>query len=790
MAIIYLGVGWFVGLWLASQVKLSPTSWLLFGAAGLLGGPLARRRPTLFRLLLGLGAVGCGGFRYMSAVPLIDSTHIAYYNDGAQVILTGLVSDEPQIHDRFVDLRLQAEQITLSDMLSQPVLGAVLVRVRRFPVIEYGTRIEVRGLLETPEKGTDFDYRAYLARQGIHSIVLFPQVTELAGGQGSKIRHTILAFKQRARQTIGRLIPEPQAALLKGILLGDESDMAMDMEAAFQVTGLSHIIAISGFNVTILAGVLMRLSRAVMPRRAAVSATIAGIAIYTVLVGADASVVRAAIMGGIYLFTTRQLGRQAYAYASLIWSGLLMTLFNPLLLWNVGFQLSFSATLGLMLYAEPMSGWTRNRLMRILEEGKTNRMMRVINDAFLLTVAAQILALPLTAAYFGQVSLVSLPANLFVLPAQPGVMIWGGLATLTGMVVPAVGQLFGYVAWLFLAYTTGLVRLFAAMSGAAVPVNLNTATIIGIYGLIAAITWLSKQEPERRARLWERARPNLRQRWAIGAALAIAVLTVAWALTQPDGRLHVTFFDVGQGDAIFIQTPSGRQVLVDGGHYPTLLNQHLGQHLPFWDKEIDIMIATHPDADHVSGLPGVFERYRVGRLVTNGQEQGVSEVYDAVLLAAEEAGTELHPAVAGEVITIDDGVQMELLHPGAWLSTENRNDNSVCLRLQYGGFSLLLTGDAEEGAERQMVASGRPLSSLVFKAGHHGSRSSSNDFFLEAVRPQIIIISAGEGNRFGHPHDEVLQRAAEVGAAVLRTDELGTIEVVSDGQTMSWQAVH
>ncbi|HIP69866.1 MAG TPA: MBL fold metallo-hydrolase, partial [Anaerolineae bacterium] len=205
-------------------------------------------------------------------------------------------------------------------------------------------------------------------------------------------------------------------------------------------------------------------------------------------------------------------------------------------------------------------------------------------------------------------------------------------------------------------------------------------------------------------------------------------------------------------------------------------------------KEIDLVIATHPDADHVSGLADLFERYHIPTLITDGEGLGESHIYDAVLQAAEANGTEIRRAVAGEIIEIEDGVRLEILHPGSTLNGENRNENSVSMRLVYGEFTYLSTGDAEQEAEQAMLANGRPLNALVFKAGHHGSNSSSSTPFLQAVQPQIIIVSAGKDNKFGHPRPEMLQRAQDIGAAVLRTDELGTIEVVTDGRTMWWQA--
>ncbi len=793
MLLVYLITGWFFGIWLASSHTLAEAVWLGVGVAGCLLGIGLRSRPSTTLRVAGLvlacaGMAGLGGARYTAVQPEINESHIAYYNGTANVTITGVVVDEPDVRDRSVNLRLLAEQVMLEEGMPVPVSGLVQVRTFRFPVVAYGTRLTLSGALETPPEDEEFSYKDYLARQDVHSLMSLPVVTVLAEDEGSPVYRAIFAFKARAQTTINQLFPNPQAALLTGILLGDDNGLPPDLADDFRATGMTHIIAISGFNISLLVVILVSLGEPFLGRRGAAVFAISGIVLYTVLVGADASVVRAAMMGTIYLLTQRWLGRPNFAFASLFAAGFLMTLVNPFTLWDVGFQLSFMATLSLMLYADPFTHWTHEQLRRMMSRRAARRVMNVLSEAVVITLAAQVLTLPLMIAYFQQVSLMSLPANALILPVQPAVMIWGGLAALVGMAFPAVGQVIAWAAWLPLTYTIVLVRAFAAVPYAAVPVHMGWGLVLAFYAFMAAVTWLGKQKKERRAQLTAVLRQNVNQRATLGGALVAALLVFSWGSSQPDGRLHVAFLDVGQGDAIFIQTPSGRQILVDGGLYPSVLNDQLGRQMPFWDREIDMVVATHPDADHVSGLAGVFTRYKVGQVLTDGEGWGESPIYDAVLLAAEESGTPLHRAMAGEVIHIGDGVQLEIVHPGESLEAEARNDNSVSLRLVYGDFTLLLTGDAEEKAEAAMLAAGHPLHALVFKAGHHGSRTSSTAPFLAAVRPSFIIVSAGADNRFGHPHPEVLQRAEAVGAAVLRTDELGTIKVITDGQRMWWQA--
>lgn len=786
MLVVYLVSAWFLGLWLATQFNLDTAVWASMAVVTLLGGFLLRRRQPLGLILACIGLLALGGLRTTIALPDINEEHIAFYNGTKNVTISGLVVDEPDVRDRFTNLRIEAETITFRDGSTQPVSGLIQAQIFRFPLIKYGTRLTVSGDLETPPENEDFSYKDYLARQGVHSLISLPTLDVLAEGEGNPIYHAIFALKARAQESINHIFPNPQAALLTGILLGDDNGLPPDLAEDFRITGMTHIIAISGFNIAILIAILVSLGEPFLGRRGAAIFAVVGIALYTILVGADASVVRAAVMGTIYLLTSRWLGRPNFAYASLFSAGFLMTAVNPFTLWDVGFQLSFMATLGLMLYADPFTRWTQRQLLRVLHRHNVQKVMGILSEAVLLTLAAQILTLPLMIGYFEQLSLISLPANALILPVQPAVMTWGGLATLVGMVSEPIGQMIAWVAWLPLTYTITLVRMFASVPYASIPVQAGWSLVLFLYGVIALVTWFAKQKKEARKTILTAVNKNLSQRVAFSSSLIAMLLVVSWATTQPDGHLHIAFMNVGQGDATFIQTPSGRQILIDGGFYPSVLNDQLGQQMPFWDRTLDMMIATHPDADHVSGLVGVFDRFDVDILITDGEGLGESPIYDEVLLAAEKGNTAVHQAQVGEVIEIGDGVRLEVLHPGERLNEESRNDNSVSMRLVYGDFTFLFTGDAEAKAEEEMLATGLPLQALVFKAGHHGSRSSSTTEFLTAVQPQIIIVSAGVDNRFGHPHPEMLQRANDMGAVILRTDELNTIKVTTDGERMWW----
>jgi competence protein ComEC len=781
MVIIWLAVAWLAGIMLGSLLPADPLAWV--GVAVSLGAAAAYWRRQPVSLALACGAILClGAARYCAALPTIDASHVAAYNHQGQVRLTGVVVAEPDEQPTFTRLLLRAETVALSGQAEQPVSGLVQVIAPTLPARGYGDRLLLEGTLRQPPRRNDFDYRLYLARQGVFSQIEPERpIVRLAPGQASPIRQALVALKERTRAAVNRLLPGPEAALLNGMLLGEERDLAPALVRAFRQTSTSHILVISGYQITLIAGVLVRAGQPLVGRRAAGWLALLGILLYTLLVGAGASVLRAGVMGGLLIIAATLIGRPTFAPASLFSAALLMTAARPFILWDIGFQLSFAATLGIMLYQQPLS----DHLLGGPTPGPPlAAVARPFAEALVVTIAAQVFTLPLLIGYFQTISPAALATNLLVVPAQPAIMLVGGVAALVALLAPPLGQIIAYAAWPFLAYMTAVVELFARLPHATVPVNAPTALVVLLIGAILGLTWLVAQRDESSGlRAWLRQR-RLRPA-ALVAGLLLALLLLAWLLTQPDGRLHVTFLDVGQGDAIFIETPSGRQILVDGGQNPALLADHLGRRIPFWDHTLDVVVATHPDADHVQGLSAVFDRYRVQSFLTNGQPSP-DPAASSVLAAAGE--TPIHSARAGDSLTLGDGVTIEVLAPAGPAAGLSDNDSSVVLRLAYGDFNLLLTGDAGAAAETELLRSGQPLQAMVLKAGHHGSNTSSSAAFLAAVRPTYVIISAGAGNDFGHPAPAMVERAAAVGATVLSTIELGTIEVVSDGRRLWWQA--
>jgi len=427
--------------------------------------------------------LAAGAGRFLLVVPHFDEASLATYNDIGRVTLEGVVVGEPDERETYTNLRVRAERLTLPGGAEVTVDGLALVKADRYPQRRYGDRVLVEGALETPPVLEDFSYRDYLARQGIHSLIRRADVTLLAERQASPILYHLFEFKRRAQSTLAAILPEPQAALLTGILLGVETGIPVDLMDDFAATGTTHIIAISGFNITIVSGIFFGLAQRLFGKKRAFWIAAAGIAIYTVLVGASAAVVRAAAMGILYLVAMR-LGRGTYAPASLAAAAFFMTLINPYTLWDVGFQLSFAATIGLVLYTKPLEQAFERALARITSAERAKKIVALISEALLVTLAAQIVAQPIILSIFGRLSLITLATNFLILPAQSFLMIAGGVALLLGLVFRPLGQVVGWVAWVFLTYTIEIVRLTARVPFASVPVKMEGWIVWG-YSILS-----------------------------------------------------------------------------------------------------------------------------------------------------------------------------------------------------------------------------------------------------------------------------------------------------------------
>ncbi len=666
-----------------------------------------------------------------------------------------------------------------------------------FPIVVPGDRVTLAGSLRAPP--ADDPYGAYLARIGVGATIRASGLTVVA--PSGDLSRSLEGLRRGADRAIQRAIPEPEAGLASGILIGLRDRVDRDLSAAFTTVGATHVVAISGWNIAIVATTLAAVAGRVARRRR-VALTALAIIAYVTFVGPSPSVVRAAAMAGVVM-GARELGRPSRAAAAIGWAGAGLLVLDPSLVDDVGFQLSALATVGLIAWATPftdrLTGTAPGRLRAWLAESLG------------VSLAAQLATLPIVVLTFGRLSLVSPVVNLGVVPLVApamgaGVMaMGGGLLAMAGM--PAIGAaLIGLPAWLLFSLMIGLVRAGAAVPFASVQLADPWAAVVAVaaaMGMVVVTVIMRSRssgarpaEIGRRATSMPRSTVSASRRSAKGsvswwrtrggrlasACLAAAVAGLAIAVIhRPDGIPRVVVLDVGQGDAILVEGGRGGRLLIDGGPDPGRLLVALDEHLPPWDRRIDIVILSHPHEDHAAGLATLIDRYAVGQVYEPGMF-GPGPGYQALNGELIRLGIRRGTLATGDRLRIDE-FSFRVLWPDPGTVPERPPDGgtginnvSIVLLGEVDGHRILLAGDVEEQIDPHLIAEGLPTVDLL-KVAHHGSRTASTDALLAAVQPSVAVISAGRGNPYGHPAPATIARLRAAGARVLRTDQDGTVTV-------------
>ncbi len=727
-----------------------------------------------------------GAARYQMVLPPASGPgQLVWYNDrGSRLISEGVITSDPEWRDGNTLFEVQADRLRpLDDLQFTPAHGSLLVRLPPGGDWRYGDRVRLEGYLYTPSENEDFSYKSYLARQQIYTqftcgacLTCADRPLETCArlverGQGSAFMSTIYDLRQRLVQVIYQLFPDPESGLLAGILLGVETGISPQVLEAFRVTGTAHIIAISGFNFAVVTALFVLVFGRLLGRWRGMLVAWLGIFLYAALAGASASVVRSAIMGGVAIFAIR-LGRRQSGLNSLAFVAAVMALFDPMILWDVGFQLSFMATLGLVLYAEPLAGWFTGFASRWLPLASARRLAQPVGEYLLFTLAAQITTLPLMLVYFRQLSPVSLLANPLALPAQPPLMVLGGLAALSGLVYLPLGRLVAYLAWPWIVYTIRILELLARAPAAAISVGrVSLWLVLTFYLLLFAFTfwggrlssWLSSRFGEAPPRLG----------WALNIFLALLAVVV-WqrALAQPDGRLHLTLLNVGSGDALLVQTPSGRNLLVDGGPSSNALSEALGRRLPFGEREIDYLVVAASGEDQLAALPRALERFPVRNVLWAGPPAGGYSARELQKSLAEQR-VPVITAQKGQALELGKGARLEVLATGL---------RGAVLLVEWERFRLLLpVGLDFESMEALMKdRSQGPATALLLAESGYAPLNPPE--WIDRWYPQAVLLSVAAGDADGLPALQVMAAVRDYN--LLRTDRMGWIHLSTDGEQM------
>jgi competence protein ComEC len=569
------------------------------------------------------------------------------------------------------------------------------------------------------------------------------------------------------------LVPAPESAILLGIVLGERSAVPADLVKAFAVSGTTHLLAISGFNMTIVASAVALGLRGRVGPVARAAASVAAIVVYSLLVGLSPSVLRAALMSTVAACGLIS-GRRAATANALCAAVALMLLSDPAAVDDLGLQLSALATAGLIAWQGPIA----ERLAALPSP---------LREGIATTLAATAPTLPVVAGAFGRVSLVSPLANLICVPLFPLLMLAGAATSVVGAVSLDAARIVALLAWAAAFVLRVAVESFAAvpfaalslppgpLTGAAVAL-LEVAAVIGLRRVhIAAPSITVARRAFSLPRLGVHAPPLRRSVSAAVLLLAIAPALAAAAWPASSG-VRVIALDVGQGDAYLVDVGNAL-ALIDGGPDPARVVDELGATLAPWQRRIDVVALTHAHVDHGAGLIAVLERYDVGMAI-EPEGLNASPLTDLWSAAIAKNGAQRRAVHAGQRLALGDAT-ITVLAPDNELHVEVP---SLVLRVERGPFSALFTGDAVDDALGRLLEHPERLRSRVYIPPHHGAETPYGGALRAAARPEAAIISVGAGNRYGHPTPATL--AALSGVPTYRTDQDGTVEIAFDGSSL------
>lgn len=722
---------------------------------------------------------------------------------GDQTTVTGVVADAPTRSAGSTRFTLTVRTWRHDDTERQAT-GSVRVTLRSspwddapvpFPKVFQGDRISLHGSLRAPpapRNPADFDYGAYLRRRGIYSTLYVSDAANIRILQRRTgvLQRVVTDTRTRIRRSVGAHVPsDTSRAILQALLLGDRSQVEDSHREAFAQTGLMHLLAVSGLHVLLVGMVLYTLLRPILHRlrfrwqtvevlRAA--STIAVLLLYMLLTGSPPSVVRAVVMA-VLLIGSILLQRTTHTLNTLGVAAIVLLMLRPTALFDAGFQLSMSAVAGIVVLNPRLEDACRHVLPEPVHQNAAGEWLMSMTTV---SVAATLGTAPVLLHHFGFVALGGLLLNIIAIP------------------LTAVGL------------TAGLLMLFAAPMfapgasafGAAADVSIRVLTETATFGA----TWMGAGAHLANPSGWTLASllaavlvvaqfPRPRHRWRlVTAACLLTTLGFIHDLSRGESSptLEVLFLDVGQGDAVLISTPDERHMLVDAGPSSPFSDAGESVVLPHLKHagidKLDVVVATHPDSDHLGGVPSVVKSVEVGRFIHSGRSSD-SELFARSRRILQEHSVSSSPVVAGDSIPLGDHVAVDVLGPpGATVSDAwEENDASVVLMISFGETRILLPGDVEHAGEKWLVRRfGNRLASDLVKAAHHGSSTSSTSAFVgastsDSLRNPVAVIPVGRFNQFGMPVPDVLTRWQSRVDSLFRTDIHGAVRVSSDGKRIS-----
>ncbi len=694
---------------------------------------------------------------------LISKSFLKYLDK--EVILVGDIYSFPEISEDKTGLVIRAEKLIVNKAVKK-VDGLVLINIRSDfepDFLNYGDRIKVTGKLKMPaglRNPGGFDYSKYLARKKVLTIVSIrnkQDVVKLGVGKFNPVFMFAYKIRDKASETIANALPDNAsicASFLDGLLLGKRSMLPDEIKAWFVDTGTIHILAISGLNVGLIGLIFFfifhKIIRLPLPISSVFTALV--LIVFAIVTGAQPSVIRATIMAGALLIAML-IQKDTDIYNIPVLSAVIILLYNPLTLFDIGFQLSFVAVLGLCYltpFIEPKLWFLPKYIARLIAA----------------SIAVQLALSPFLVFYFNKLSLVTVLANIIIVPLSGIILILSLAMFFIGIIFMPLANLIGMINFHLVNGLLLCVSFFAHFPFAYIYLPTPSIMFIAIYYL--CLWALTRHKKIGTAKV------------VMGILVMINIFLWTYVVKINSGVMKVTFLDVGQGDAIFLEFPKGGNMLIDSGPggytdagkwvvLPFL--RHKGIHA------LNTVIVSHYDLDHYGGLFTVLQNHKIKNLLLdNGDEDPKLSQLIREKAICHQMGRR------GDKVIGYPGIEIYILHPASQLDKKSSNNNSVVVKIIYNKVSFLFTGDIENKVEQKLLPFQDMLSSTVLKIPHHGSKNCYYPSFIKSINPEIGIIEVGRNNRFNFPAEEVLANYKKLGTKIYRTDKHGAITVSTNGK--------
>jgi competence protein ComEC len=703
----------------------------------------------------------------------VQSTdHISYYTDtGKELAVTGFVCTDPVKTTNGKRFYFQLDSIYITRHLCFPVNGKIVVRIGSQINTEpaYGDGLKIFGVISKPpveRNPGEFNYADYLKHRGVYGIlsVRHPDYIEQTNRWSGNILYAryVLPVKRFISDHFQRVHSPVASAITSALILGDRSEIPEEIYQAFSQSGTVHVLALSGLHVGFIMALIWGLFGLIrIPFRYRVVLTILGLWYYVALAGFAPSVVRAVIMASVVLIG-ELIQRRRMLINNLLIAMIVILFTEPNSLFDVGFQLSFTAVISIVWIYPKIETWLKQ--VGIINE-KGNRLLNKALALFIVSVAAQIGTLPFTAYYFYRIPLLATVANMMMIG-----FISAGTASLSLTISQWYANLNEWVIALMTAIPKWAVHLPLAYT------DFYQMSFVLLIGYYCILIWLSlwKYRPIRMAGIY---------------LVLIALNVMIWKdVIFHERDLTITFLDVGQGDCAVVKTPDEQIIIIDAGDRNETYDYGEMVVAPYLRKQgisrIHYLIMTHPHDDHIGGVNYLSRHFIIDTAYHNGHKIK-SEIYDRIFSSFTEKSIPHRSLNAGDMIRTKDSVYLFVVSPGQNFikdtSYSNINDGSLVIGMRYGKKQILWMGDSERNMFGHFNKYSYFMKSDLMKVSHHGAMNGTSSQLIAQVQPKTAIISVGKYNRFNHPSPWVINAYRTAETEVIRTDENGAIIFQTDG---------